>query len=389
MSSLSTRLLTQTTAHMNKLWKMIELKFDILEIKTHYLNKGDNLIMISIDQIKQREYLSKYPFNYLFPTIAFKFQNTGTATALLWQFAVNVLYAEIDPTPMLDFEADIKDNELRIEATNNGWGTAYDCLLQIDETSLNQLLVPSEKEYKGTVLSGKKQTVFYLTKDSFDTYQYKKIGKKFRALTRVSLIERLRGIKPVSGIKLEDLYVTWSHRDEKGKKNSGKQEVYNWTGKVFILTQNGFQALQQPHRGGGAPSDVTFSVILDSLEAPYEQLYPVTRQVPSGGIEHFHIMIGAPKSCHLRIRFKFFFDNASIDDNKVVQSSEFDVELWNPRSSEWHYFYKDKEELKRKLDEMQAIPVGDNFDFQWIQEEIRKIQQQLSNYPFIEAKDHY
>ncbi len=344
--------------------------------------------MISIDQIKQKEYLTIPPYNYLFPTIAFKFQNTGTATAFLWQFAVCVLYAEIDPTPVLDFEADIKDNALRIEAANNGWGAAYDCLLQIDEASLNQLLAPSEKEYKGVVPSGEKQTVYYLTKDSFDTSQFKEIEKKFRPLTHVSLVERLRGIKPVSGIKLEDLFVTWSHRDEKGKKNSGKQEIYNWTGNIFTITQNGFQALQQPHHGGGAQSDVTFSVILASLEAPYEQLYSVARQVPSGGIEHFHIMIGAAKSCHLRIRFKFFFDNASIEDDKVIESREFDVELWNPRNSEWHYYYKDGEELKRELDEMQAIPVGGNFDVEWIQEEIRKIQRHLSNYPFIESEDH-
>ena len=39
--------------------------------------------MFSIDKIKEETHKKKYKF----PTIDFKFQNTGSATAFLWKFA--------------------------------------------------------------------------------------------------------------------------------------------------------------------------------------------------------------------------------------------------------------------------------------------------------------
>src|ERR1700730_2645154 len=86
-------------------------------------------------------------YNYLFPTLDFNFQNTGRATASLWQFSINVLEAQVDQTPVLNFKAEIEGDNLIIIATNNGWGTAYGCRIQIDEPLLDRLFNDSERRY--------------------------------------------------------------------------------------------------------------------------------------------------------------------------------------------------------------------------------------------------
>ncbi len=110
--------------------------------------------MINIDQITQEE--PQYPFiyKYRFPTIDFKFQNTGTATALLWQFVIHVIRADIDRTPTFDFYMKVKDRTLQITAINSGWGTANDCLIQIDEPTLNRLFSERDRRFHGIIQSG-------------------------------------------------------------------------------------------------------------------------------------------------------------------------------------------------------------------------------------------
>jgi hypothetical protein len=65
--------------------------------------------------------------------------------------------------------------------------------------------------------------------------------------------------------------------------------------------------------------------------------------IPAGGVERFHILVGASKSCNLRLRFKF-----SIDKNQVVASDEFTIRIWNPRNSGLENMYMDGQELSRR-----------------------------------------
>src|SRR6266567_1241587 len=101
--------------------------------------------MINISQIQQTSNSwAPIIYTYHFPTIDFNFQNTGKATASLWQFSICVLKAEIDQTPVLNFKVDIEESNLVVIATNNGWGTAYNCEIQINEPVLSHLFVDSE-----------------------------------------------------------------------------------------------------------------------------------------------------------------------------------------------------------------------------------------------------
>lgn len=120
--------------------------------------------MIDIDQIAQQEPPNAFIYNYRFPAIDFEFQNTGTATAVLWQFIIKVIKAEIDISPTFDFRMNVKDNALQIAAVNNGWGNAHDCLIQIDEPTLNRLFPENERQFRGAIQSGKEQQILTLTK---------------------------------------------------------------------------------------------------------------------------------------------------------------------------------------------------------------------------------
>jgi Tfp pilus assembly protein PilF len=83
-------------------------------------------------------------------------------------------------------------------------------------------------------------------------------------------------------------------------------------------------------------SDTTYGVIIDPSKGSYEQKYPISRAIPPGDVERFHIMVGASMSCYLQIRFKFFIDEAT-----VIESGIFDIHIWNPRKSGWHHEYTD------------------------------------------------
>ena len=39
-----------------------------------------------------------------FPVIDFKFRNSGNATSLITEYRIDILYAEVDPTPRLRFK---------------------------------------------------------------------------------------------------------------------------------------------------------------------------------------------------------------------------------------------------------------------------------------------
>src|SRR4051794_14441401 len=39
---------------------------------------------------------------------------------------------------------------------------------------------------------------------------------------------------------------------------------------------------------------------------PYEKVYAISREIPTGGVERFHIIVGASRSCSLKVRFKFY-----------------------------------------------------------------------------------
>jgi hypothetical protein len=93
-------------------------------------------------------------------------------------------------------------------------------------------------------------------------------------------------------------------------------------------------------------------------------------------------MIGSPTSCHLRIQFKFF-----IDKGNVIESEEFDINIWNPKNSGWREKYADGTELSRNVGKPRGLPKSEvDEEGEW--EVFGRIRRKGLDYPFTNPEDY-
>ena len=334
--------------------------------------------MISIDKVSQTPHPFYPIYRCSFPTIDFKFQNVGTATAFMKRFTIKVLHTEIDLTPVLDFELQVVNNALQVVATNNGWGEAHNCGIQISGDILNRLFTDTQRQYQGDIPSGDNKEIFSFTKKSANANQIKAIKKEF-----VNNYNQPSGPpfhQSIRGIKLGKMNATWKSRDDNGAEYQDQVNIQDFDNKGdYILTENGFFKTSNIRSGGGAYSDIMYVAIIDPSKSIQEKTYSISRKIPSGDVERFHIMVGSPISCNLTVLFQFFSDQTGI-----VESEKFDIELWNPRNTRWDYPYRDGDQLRRDIKQRQAdiAKYSNERDKELALPEIVKLKQQLSIYPF-------
>ena len=307
--------------------------------------------MININRVDSNQ--------YRFPTIDFKFQNTGNATAFLWQFITNITYAEVDPTPLMNFNSSIFEKELHLNAINQGWGNAHQCLIKIIEPTLNKIFPAQILQYKNTFKSGETITICKLSKELIIPEKFSEINQKFNNiilhdphfyLYKDEYIDKNNNLSMTQGIELRPINVLWNCIDEKGKRYKGQDTIKTFIGKKGVyVVQNNLSIYRVPYRVPyrEIESDTTYVVIIDPDNGIHEKKYPISRKIFPGNIERFHIMIGSSKSAYLKINFKFY-----IDKSKTIKSKEFEIDIWNPRNYQLHRKYKDGDKLNRKMKEL-------------------------------------
>jgi hypothetical protein len=181
------------------------------------------------------------------------------------------------------------------------------------------------------------------------------------------------------GLRLDQGQVRWDCKDEgKGNKHEG-DSVVNFGGAYthVVLTPSGFAEVQEdPPCASMAHSDVTYITMLDPLQGEHERTYPISRKIAPGDVERFHIMIGARVSCRLLVKFKFFIDKTSL-----IESEEFEIQIWNPRNSRKEYDYKDGSELQREVDNLQQRARAGRLD-PWESRNAADLQHEVAEYPF-------
>jgi len=340
--------------------------------------------MININQIQQTgNSWAPTIYTYQFPTIDFNFQNTGRATASLWQFSICVLEAEIDQTTVLNFKVDIEEGNLVFISTNNGWGTAYDCEIQINEPLISHLFTDTELRYKGEIAGGDSMKVISLSKKPSNSDLFDELKKDFVDVFHYASMPPYS--QTIKGINLGLIDIKWSCKDSKGDTFQDQERIRpnDWKGD-FVIADSGFFKTNNPRSGGGGYSDVTYSAIVDPQKGANEYTYIFRRIIPSGETERFHIMIGASMSCLLRIKFKF-----SIDQAQIIESEEFDLEIWNPRNSQWRNPYRDGEELHRNIDQHrnEISRFSNDRDKEQAYAGLEKLKQRTLDYPFFKQED--
>jgi hypothetical protein len=267
------------------------------------------------------------------PILDFKFQNTGYGTALLWKFGVQVLGIEIDTTPDPQLRVEVRGRELDVHAIDDGWGPSRSFVITIDDPVLKRLYpkeaLRCEAEIEGggwwrkilTISPEMNQEALREVRAERDEEEQRRYGP----FTAPDPSKRVIDLAP---------NFSWACAD------GGRPELRG-TGTVHLplglyLTHEGFALGLEKHYMRALDSDAFYCAILDvaSAPAPLEQTYSLSRQIPPGDVERFHVLVGATRSCTLRARFRFW-----VDKETIVASPEFRIEIHNPRQRAYHKGY--------------------------------------------------
>lgn len=209
--------------------------------------------------------IDKKGYRYQFPTIDFKFQNTGNATAFIWKFKIDILEAEIDITPKFDFEYSVAAGNLIIKCINNGWGSANSCKLTINEPTLNKVFAQSDLHRICNIKETGGQTIFRLRP----------------AISLQKFLDILGGNshKPIYSLGIE-----WECQDDTGFSHKGfdRANSNHSDGGVLFLDRYKFEF--HPHLVCHSPafSTVTYTTIIDPLQELNSKEYSISRKILQG-----------------------------------------------------------------------------------------------------------
>ena len=328
---------------------------------------------------------------YDFPTFDFKLQNAGSTTAFLHHLAIEVLNAQIDLSPVLSFRLDVeRGGALRIDANNHGWGPARECTIHISDPTLNLVFGDGKECYQGEIISGG-QTIFSLPYDvgrvreileRVETERRKKairIDKLARELEVKSqeVIKQLRDIgfsgrlthsnsvDEVVADNIRELFghpavrpdiniaVTWRCRDANDQEHHGR-DICTLPTRLITKEVPSRPPREQPEQIPISPaspmdSEVVFVslISLDPTKIRNQVEYSISRKIAPGDVERFHVLVGSPMSCFLRLRFKILFGKSN-----SVESEIFDLHLWNPRNTQFELKYFDGDALSRRREQL-------------------------------------
>jgi hypothetical protein len=383
--------------------ELLEASLDRLESPYYQCREGDVLVI-------KREFGIR-GCRYEFPTIDFKFQNTGTAAAFLRQFRVEVLSAEIDPKPELYFDATFEGRVVSLRVNNNGWGPATNLELEFSEPTLNRLFgtrlrqsVPVIDEEHGITLSlsdvpsAELQAIQSTYKPLVAPRNYR-YGPDVVRVAPSSRMRQLPSLVPLRterskivpqnnsqarefrGVELNPINVSWSALDQRGIRFTGEAVI--WL-RPTALTDDGFLQAEWTHSipdaCGSFSSDRTYVTCI-RLDPDQQSVfdYPISRKIAPGDIDRFHVMVGATKSCILRVRFAIV-----VDKDTVIRSDAFDFHLWNPKRFELHERYTDGAAMARREEEIQEILRTGNYpgDHEHLRRELVTLAEAKAEYPF-------
>jgi len=331
--------------------------------------------MIEVDKIEKLS----------FPEIDFKFKNSGRSAAVLWQFAVCVTAAEVIQTPDLTFSYLVDDDlykprldhhsSLSIVARNCGWGPANDCSVVCSDPVIGELFPEKKTRIAGDIGTGE-SLMLRLGPEDIDQTQFRILHSTLREKTQRNVVEQRNerqgawylskadgyhryyeefmeiGDNSIAVIPLKRLMVSWSCGDVLGRACSGSDAVFQPDYGELYVSLEGFIFVKEQLVAKYLQSDIKYCVILDPEKGPQERVYPISRTIPASEAERFHIIVGATKSCRLNLKFKFWMDK-----QHVVESKNFDIEIWRPLNA--HVPYEDGEEITEKT------LAGDVKSFQW------------------------
>ena len=256
-----------------------------------------------------------------FPSIDFNFRNNGTATAILNEFRLKVISFEIDKTPALEFEysvengSDYRNNPgtLVIYSVNYGYGQ-FEGELSLSHPELKKVFPIESLVFKGTIGADQKLEILRLDPSLID---------------QPSLSKLLKDKESESQGKKEFIEITNLYLDDKPVVGINSFSSLS-------LSRDGFVNNIAHVAYSLSMSDATYCTMVDIDAVNMDKSYKISRKIPPGDIDRFHIQIGANKSSILKIKFQFV-----IDGKKLVESELFEIHIWNPSNGATAANYQD------------------------------------------------
>lgn len=321
-----------------------------------------------------------------------------------------------------------------VQAINNGWGLARACEFLLVEPTLATLFCENQLRFTGNINSGEAKEIFSLSLKKVKNETFNKIHEQAMIRAKNELERNLPAYLEWNGHMtadngypdgyLEKCYKKYKREKRaefKGKwfrtsgkesrnKNDGEhsgqsiplipltepkvswmctdirnqlhQGLYNiqWPGKSgdLYVSSDKFIYEENVTQTGNLIPNITYCCMLDPEIQSNQQTYAISRKIPAGSKEVFRLMVGAIKSCRLKLQFSF-----SVDGLKDIESAPFAVDIWNPVNSNWEQRFGDGDKARQSMMGLQGKKQGKHSRMeQQLLREQRWLEDKLADYPF-------
>jgi hypothetical protein len=277
-----------------------------------------------------------------YPAIDFRFVNRGGASAILSSIGIELLNASPDLQPELTFTYSVANGALTITSTNSGWGDATALRMMLCGWPLEEIFSEQELSFDGLVQSGKSRVIHRLNfldatrREFVEKLQAERLGAvvDLAALSDASYwplreADGLLGRSESGFIEIPEVRVNGYFTDCSGREHEFSSDVrVGNPGLGFYrlyLASRGFYLDYSPVLAMMMPPETVYVTVLDPMTVPCERRYAVSRVIPSGDAERFHVVVGATRSAALEIRLNFYFDG-----NATISSDRFNIKVVRP-----------------------------------------------------------
>jgi hypothetical protein len=321
--------------------------------------------------------------------IDFKFINRGDAAAVLHEFSISVLEFRLDTTPLLQYSyfpsgASALSGEfhygtaLELEVNNSGWGGAFDFTAELTCPVLASVFPQAALSIEfAEIESGAVRTFTLLAKDAdqaaMDRLRERRAKFLQKAVSALDEADEEILHSPDFAILLSlheqwhiseffsdgryassdprqqwhrdyiaeldsdylpirlDIYTQYADQDGQGKSESTAALTSfdrSMTEGALWIGPNGFRYEVHMVDFMMMPGGDAYAVILDP-ENPGDRNYRISRSIPPGDADRFHVVLASRMSGDFLLRLSFEINGA-----QVVQSDLIRISLNHPRNAD-------------------------------------------------------
>jgi hypothetical protein len=341
--------------------------------------------MISIDKIIG---------DSLFPTIDFKFHNSGNAVSYMHEFHIEVIEARLDKRPIFkahlgirrDLNQDVgldgisivdlsvMSGDLIVDISNNGWGGDVSCDIFIMDSFFQELFPEELLKTKLVLSGGERKQAFKLKASQVDQQKIKALLCENKKSNEIGLLSQDGHQGSVWELSIPDITLSYVDDIEKHQESINleptTESLYGVGGRLYLTGQS-FK-----WRSGGEygcacyhPPSAVYYAKIDPNNGAYVKKYKISHRIGKGDIERFKIMVGSVMSSNLKVVFRFI-----MEEGRFIESKVFAIDVWRPRNIKIPSYYENDGELIEKINKKRELllKIFDKIDTDTVEKLLKK-----------------